>query len=541
MKNRLRIRRFPCRECAVLLAIGFHRGVGAFLSTERIPSFSRVTSSRHQPWMQLEVSQKKNNMPSWPKIPWERTNPSPATISNEKVNEKLSRTPAIVETQGNWSPMSLAPPMLIPPNRTMTSTEMSAMSAIGLGLAFVVVYSLAVSSDEAIEFIKPNLEQLEGVAETVIDVSVPRTASDVLSVALGEGIAGVIGACATIAVSFLLRLREQISQGQNQLPGDFITEKSNEDLFTEAVADGDYFLTRAAALPLVEAIGLPPLVASLTTVVLASVPYELVKLGSQRKNALLDEDKLLQELLLEQQEIENRRRGPFGALNVLAKPKTAERTSVDPASLVPMNELSSSIDFPALFADLTKWLEYDVLKGDLGGQIVLNGYRLSSNVESAVFGFLAALSSQLYADIIYRYTEFGTEEKRKESLGRNLPDFFRVYTTKSLNAAALFGVYESVRGPVTSVLSGILSRGVDSCIGSDDYDLCMETFVLNNPPEASADAQFRSLVTALYSLFQRLEFDDSFDKTELVRSLFVQLYSIANQLSPLSLVFLPDQ
>lgn len=180
-------------------------------------------------------------------------------------------------------------------------------------------------------------------------------------------------------------------------------------------------------------------------------------------------------------------------------------------------------------------MEYDVLKTDLSERIVWNGQVLASNVDSALFGFVAALSSQLYADVAYMYTEYGTEEKRRESRERSIAAWIKLYVTTSLNSAVLFGVYESVKSPVSNAIIGFLSGGVENCVGSQDYNTCMDVYMKSNPPGADAAAQLRSLVTAVVSLGDRLSNDGSLDKTELTRSLVVQLYSLAQQIFSFSL------
>jgi hypothetical protein len=406
------------------------------------------------------------------------------------------------------------------------SSSMPSNTVIGLLLFIVVIYTL--SSNEPVPPMSGSeatagqgFEILESSVESagrnVLKAALPQTASDVVSVALGEGIAGVIGAIATLAVSLLLRVR---AANKELMEG--VIQKS--DIVREAVADGDYFITRAAALPLFEALGLSPLAASVTSVILASVPYEIIKLGYSREAVRLEEDLIMEELLKEEQKRKRQSNGPTRSI----------AQSVDPRSLIPANDVQQ-IDFVELFTDITKWLEYDVLKTDLSGRLVWNGHVLASNLDSALFGFFAALSSQLYADIAYRYTDYGTEEKRKEARERSLGDWIKLYTTISINSAVLFGVYETVKSPVANAIAGFLSGGVENCLGSKEYSTCMDVYMVNNPPAADAAAQFRSLITAVVSLWDRIQNDGSLDKAEFTRSLVVQLYSLAHQIFSFSL------
>ena len=68
----------------------------------------------------------------------------------------------------------------------------------------------------------------------------------------------------------------------------------------------------------------------------------------------------------------------------------------------------------------------------------------------------------------------------------------------------------------------------DSCLGSKDFDLCLETYFFSNPAEATPEAQLRSFIVAVLNLFDRLNdiSNDNVDTAGLIRSVSVQLYSI---------------
>lgn len=119
----------------------------------------------------------------------------------------------------------------------ITALEMLGMSAVGLTFSLGVIFALASSSSSG--GTEGEGEVLERTLATVVDVSLPADATDVLTIALGESIGGFIGAMSTFFVTNILRLRMDIQQ--------------QKSLIAEAVADGDYFFTRAAALPLLEA------------------------------------------------------------------------------------------------------------------------------------------------------------------------------------------------------------------------------------------------------------------------------------------------
>lgn len=436
-------------------------------------------------------------------------------VSPTKTPKKELQTDALIDVpKGNLSW-----------NESRKAMSLGRMSSFGGLFSIGVVVLLALNNDPSdsgiISEANPNLDFVEGqvgaVITNVMNAALPKSATDVISVSLGEGIAGAIGAIATVAVTALL-----------QIPKTNM-EMEQRSLVEEAVADGDYFFTRAAALPLLEAAGLPRFAATLASVAVALVPYEIIKnrYKQQREKVLASAD-----------EIKNTKQKQ----RTIQKPDVLEivEPPMEIASevLVEKSEGPQQLDLVELFSDITKWLEYDVLKRDLNGKLFLGGQVLNPGLEGALFGFLAALSSKLYADVLYQYFGFGPKSKQKELRERSLTASLSLYTAESLSAASLFGVYESVRFPVSEAITALLSGGVDSCLGSDDFSLCIEVFMMSNPPEATWEGQIRSLLTALFSLWNRFESEATVDVTdEIVRALAVQFYSVANNLLGLELVY----
>ena len=307
--------------------------------------------------------------------------------------------------------------------------EMMVMSAVSFTLAIGVVYALASSTPEMIapEMIAPieiedsenvvrdllregnverlgkNVEQLEIATRNIMGTVLPQSADDVLAVSIGEGIAGVIGAAATWALGMVLNFKSDEGFIVSTVGEEMEMDGMVDSLFTEAVADGDYFLTRAAAQPLLEAAGIPVFLASFASVLIATLPYEAVKLTSQKRRNEMREEILL-DLLLEEEESRKQEASAvgnwgndfqdgfaelFGRLNVRANiddddfedfieesPQEEEPSSTAPA-----------LDYVELFADITKWLEYDVLISNYRGILSFpNGQMLSTGWESAIFG-----------------------------------------------------------------------------------------------------------------------------------------------------------
>ncbi|KAL7442323.1 hypothetical protein ACHAXM_008324 [Skeletonema potamos] len=394
--------------------------------------------------------------------------------------------------------------------------RMMTMSVFSLALAIGVVYALASSSPEMVasdEFEESsnvirdllregNVERLEIATRNIASTVLPQSAEDVIAVSIGEGIAGVIGAFATWLLGLVLNFKRDEafiitpltseSQEGNGIYGRGMGGQSNVDaLVSEAVADGDYFLTRAAAQPLFEAVGVPIFFASLASVLLATLPYEAIKISTRKRMNALEEEILLG--ILEEEEA--RRQNDMNVIDKLSNSvgdfiqQLYVTSTVDEAEMeededefaLKTSEAPILLDYVELFADITKWLEYDVLINNYRGILTLpNGMMLSSGWESAIFGLLAALSSQLYTDVLYLYSDFGSPTKREQTLNRSIEGWASLYATKCLSAATLFGVYEAVRAPTSRLVSKLVSGGVGGCIGSKDYDLCMETYLIDN-------------------------------------------------------------
>jgi hypothetical protein len=158
-----------------------------------------------------------------------------------------------------------------------------------------------------------------------------------------------------------------------------------------------------------------------------------------------------------------------------------------------------------------------------------NGEMLSAGWESAIFGLLAALSSQLYQDVLYLYSDFGNPMKREMILNRSPEGWASIYATKTLSAATLFGVYEGVRGPTSRLLSQLISGGIGGCLDSKDYDMCMETYLIDNPSAASLQAEFRasvvSVMNSLDSFSYLLPLNDKETLESFFRGVAVSVYS----------------
>ena len=268
---------------------------------------------------------------------------------------------------------------------------------------------------------------------------------------------------------------------------------------------------------------MPPFVATIASVLFATIPYEIVKFGARQRQKISDENEALQKLLEESLGKNKRKKNdklpmistirfpqgsPASSNPSLPGPSPKQeslRLSVDLESLKPVEDgKTSNVDLVDFFSDITKWLEYDILKNDFSGRLMMDGLPLFPGVEGALFGAVSSLSAQLYADILYVYFGFGPEEIQAKVKARTADEWSAIYLSRIIVGATLFGVYEAVQIPLTSFISALLSGGVNGCIESQDYNMCIETYLAGNPPEeASPEAQVRALLITIVSTLYR--------------------------------------
>lgn len=382
----------------------------------------------------------------------------------------------------------------------MDQIEMVTMSTAGAALIVVLLYTLAGNGDTRLETLtSASVESFEVASYNIMDAALPLTISETLSVAIGEAIAGIIGAIVTFALSTRLQWKNsRMFRGETA---------------TEAVADGDFLLTQAATVPLLAGIGLSPLFVQAVSIGIAMLPFSLVKLRSRQRQQTLEEEKLMQQYLseqLEKEEAENRWKISPNIISFISPP--SYKTIVDVDSLVPVQDDKKSkvkLDPVEVFSDVLKWLQFNVLSSELGGNLIVpSQIYLLPGGQSAFFGTIATLSSQFYSDLLYGYFGLGGDDKRDMVRSRNSMEWFTLYLYKTVYAAVLFGVYAIVQIPVRIGVNALLSGGVDGCVGSEDVKACIDGYIALNPPGASAEAQLRSLVTTLYSVWYNLGLPD---------------------------------
>ena len=416
-------------------------------------------------------------------------------------------------------------------------SELAGLYIIGFSLLATIVYTLASSMGTKVIETSPGgrlvfvSEAAEELGSNILEAAFPLTATDAVTGALGEATAGIAAAFSSLILSsFLSNMMKRPEKLNTPDQGDPLLEATNDpqimnlkqqvieqqgklqsrDLGRKAIANGDFFVAQAAALPLLESVGLPPSFATLAAVLLAAVPAEIVNvLGRQR----IEKDRRMLEFIIDQEE-ETRKslEKPF-PLNLIfplqAEELAEELRKKRERTMQPDSSLMNEGLWVEIISDLIKWLSYGVLSTDFQGMMTYNGLPLFPGLESAWYGVIAGLCAQIYADTFSTVFGFGGQTKRQEVLSRSLLKWVATYLLEAVSAGVLFGVYEFAQIPATAVVSAVLSGAADNCSGSQDFNLCMETYLVYNPPGASPEAQLRSLVTTIVSLLNKYS-PDSF-------------------------------
>jgi len=388
--------------------------------------------------------------------------------------------------------------------RERTAVNVSASFILAIGFTLLIIAGLAVNTDtidrlmladanfgngndDVVGIMYPNESILlaEEIGEKVLTSALPDSLPGILSIGLGEGLAGFLGALAVYLAQITSSLNGKnassstLLNNRKNMANDSVKTVRNDDK-NEVLASTEYFFVRSITQPLLAASGLPVELVSLFSVLVASLNSQLIKFGSiQIVDAVVKE-------------------GGEG-----------KNSAIDGVTLSEASNKPKKFDVVEVFADIVKWLEYDVLKSDLFSDVqiktpIVSGVLSEETCEGLAFGALATLSSSLYADILYRFTFFGDPTAKAASFNRSNKERIARYFTKSATGASIFGVYEGAREPLSRIILEFLSGGVDGCVGSSDFDICMETYMLLNEPGATPEAQFRSFAAAAYGVLDRI-------------------------------------
>ena len=252
-----------------------------------------------------------------------------------------------------------------PNDKTGITNKNKQNEIAGFFLAVAIILSLAGMSG-------PSDDELSStsvaVMTKVVENTVPTTSTEVVAVTLGESIGGVIGASFSVAINFVLR-GGKVNDDSSK-PSGSGENKSKKSFLSQGLADSDYFIANSASNSLLEAAGVPVAIAKYCSVFIAAIPSQLVKIMPK-----ISERNLSLPISDEQQQKPSRNLSAFSSFwknskkNKVANSKNfvpvavATATASEAASSVTSESTAaavvSAIDFVEVFADVTRWLEYE--------------------------------------------------------------------------------------------------------------------------------------------------------------------------------------
>jgi hypothetical protein len=112
----------------------------------------------------------------------------------------------------------------------------------------------------------------------------------------------------------------------------------------------------------------------------------------------------------------------------------------------------SVLEITEIFADVIKWLQYDVITTAFDSGSMMPGVHALDKIEPAFIGLLSGLSALLYLDFVRLYTNYGPEKKQEEARTRSLAEWARLYAIECIATAGLFSAYEAAREPISALV-----------------------------------------------------------------------------------------
>lgn len=364
----------------------------------------------------------------------------------------------------------------------------------GILMALALLYSIAmIGENTSVTSLKDVPETFELAYQNTYDAIAPLGISDIISVIVGESTAAVVAATASSFILLCIKVNQMLPELAAKVK-------------TQLVADGDFLVAKAASLSLLSSIGLSPALTKVLSILFASLPYGFFKLGVRRREQIIQEDIIMDELLAEQLNKEGNERIQSGLLQSMVVSNESHTVSsvADVRSLQPVeSKREIGLDFVDVFSDIAKWLQYDVFVSRFGDALTWNGEALVPGLEAAIFGAIACGTAQLYCDILYAFFNLGGSGKSEEVCNRSVAELLSLYVSQILYGAALFLTYYEFQIPAQWILNAFLSGGVDNCIGAIDYSGCIETFIELNPPEESPEAELYTRITPIVEEFKK--------------------------------------
>ena len=204
------------------------------------------------------------------------------------------------------------------------------------------------------------------VVTKVVENTVPTTSTEVVAVTLGESIGGVIGAIFSVAINFVLRggeKKDDLSESSDKNNSTNRNRSSKSSLLFQGLSDGDFFIANSASNSILEAAGVPESVAKYGSILIAAIPSQLVKIGSsisEQKRA--KEEQLCNQLLSEDEEQKGKKKKRLVNRKDLV-PLAHTGRAADATPTLTAEAMAAApvfvIDFVEVFADVTRWLEYE--------------------------------------------------------------------------------------------------------------------------------------------------------------------------------------
>jgi hypothetical protein len=213
----------------------------------------------------------------------------------------------------------------------------------------------------------------------VVENTVPTTSTEVVAVTLGESLAGVIGAIFSVGIKFIMKKgndKDDSSKSSVSENSENNKSGSRTSLLAQGLSDSDYFIANSASNSLLEAVGVPEAVAKYSSVFIAAIPSQLVKIGSRLSEEKRAKEEGALSVLDEQQGKETISRNATASslknnksvnrekLEPIANGISTTEGAASPPTTTVTNESTATsagtaVDFVEVFADVARWLEYE--------------------------------------------------------------------------------------------------------------------------------------------------------------------------------------
>lgn len=267
-------------------------------------------------------------------------------------------------------------------NNDNNSSKNRDMEIAGLVIAVAIILSLAGMANPSggVGNTEEAASASVAVMTKVVENTVPTTSTEVIAVTLGESIGGIIGAIISVGINFLIKGGKSDEDSSSDLEDSEDSNNSNNSkkpsdmssVVSQGISDGDYFIANSASNAFLVSVGVPESVAKYSSILIAAVPSQLVKIGSRISEQKREKKEELLASLIRDEEQRKAKKNPNAILSLWRKnnKKTKKLVPVAVVAATVGGAVSSSttetaaaavtaIDFVEIFADITRWLEYE--------------------------------------------------------------------------------------------------------------------------------------------------------------------------------------